>query len=54
MSDKECDWLKVLPYVDKGHLKQRQGAEQLGMSERGFRKLAQWYTGCGVGVRTGD
>ena len=23
---------------DKGHLKQRQGAEQLGISERGFRK----------------
>jgi len=39
LSEKERDRLKVLHEVAQGHLKQRQGAEQLGMSERGFRKL---------------
>jgi len=40
---KERDRLKVLHEVEQGHLKQRQGAEQLGMSERGFRKLLKRY-----------
>ena len=39
MSERERDRLKVLHEVAQGHLVQRQGAEQLGMSERGFRKL---------------
>jgi hypothetical protein len=39
LSERERDRLKVLHEVEQGHLKQRQGAEQLGMSERGFRKL---------------
>ena len=39
MSEKERDRLKVLHEVEQGHLKQRQGAEQLKMTERGFRKL---------------
>src|SRR5207248_11646147 len=29
--------------VGQGHLKQRQGAKQLGMSERGFRKLLKRF-----------
>ena len=43
MSEKERDRLKVLHEVKQGHLKQRQGAEQLGMSERGFRKLLKRF-----------
>ena len=43
MSEKERDRLKVLNEVQQGHLRQRQGAEQLGMSERGFRKLLRRF-----------
>jgi hypothetical protein len=43
LSGNERDRLKVLHEVEQGHLKQRQGAEQLGMSERGFRKLPRRY-----------
>ena len=43
MSQKERDRLKVLHEVERGHLKQRQGAQQLGMSERGFRKLLKRF-----------
>jgi len=43
LSVKERDRLKVLHEVEQGHLKQRQGAAQLGMSERGFRKLLKRY-----------
>jgi transposase len=43
LSEKERDRLKVLNEVKQGHLRQRQGAEQLGMSERGFRKLMRRF-----------
>lgn len=43
MSEKERDRLKVLHEVEQGHLKQRQGAEQTRMSERGFRKLLRRF-----------
>src|SRR6202166_1791558 len=43
LSEKERDRLKVLHEVEQGHLKQRQGAEQLAMSERGFRKLLKRF-----------
>lgn len=43
MSVKERDRLKVLHEVEKGHLRQREGAAQLGMSERGFRKLLKRF-----------
>jgi transposase len=43
LSEKERDRLKVVHEVEQGHLKQRQGAEQLGMSERGFRKLLKRF-----------
>jgi transposase len=43
LSLKERDRLKVLCEVESGHLVQRAGASQLGMSERGFRKLLQRY-----------
>lgn len=43
MSERERDRLKVLHEVEQGHLRQRQGAEQLGMSERGFRKLLRRF-----------
>lgn len=43
MSEKERDRLKVLHEVEAGHLKQRQGSEQLGISERGFRKLLKRF-----------
>lgn len=43
LSEKERDRLKVLHEVEQGHLKQRQGAEQLRMSERGFRKLLRRF-----------
>jgi len=45
LSEKERDRLKVLHEVEQGHLRQRQGAEQLGMSERGFRKLLKRFRG---------
>jgi transposase len=43
LSERERDRLKVLHEVEQGHLKQRQGSEQLGMSERGFRKLLRRF-----------
>lgn len=43
LSERERDRLKVLHEVASGHLKQRQGAAQCGMSERGFRKLLKRY-----------
>jgi transposase len=43
LSEKERDRLKVLNEVKQGHLRQQQGAEQLGMSERGFRKLLRRF-----------
>jgi hypothetical protein len=43
LSEKERDRLKVVHEVEQGHLKQRQGAEQLRMSERGFRKLLKRF-----------
>jgi hypothetical protein len=43
LSEKERDRLKVLHEVEQGHLKQKQGAEQLRMSERGFRKLLRRF-----------
>lgn len=43
MSVKERDKLKVLHEVEQAHLKQREGAAQLGMSDRGFRKLLKRY-----------
>jgi hypothetical protein len=43
LSEKERDRLKVLNEVGQGRLKQREGAEQLRMSERGFRKLLRRY-----------
>lgn len=45
MSLQERDRLKVLHEVAAGHLKQREAAAQLRMSERGFRKLLQRYRG---------
>jgi len=39
----ERDRLKVLHEVEEGHLKQREAALQLGMSERGLRKLLARY-----------
>jgi hypothetical protein len=43
LSEKERDRLKVLDEVEQGHLRQRQGAEQLSLSERGFRKLLKRF-----------
>ena len=43
MSERERDRLKILHEVEKGHLKQKQGAGQLGLSERGFRKLLKRF-----------
>lgn len=43
LSVKERDRLKVLHEVEQGHLKQGQAAEQLGLSERGFRKLLKRF-----------
>lgn len=43
MSEKELDRLKVLHEVEEGHLTQRQGAEQVRLSERGFRKLLKRF-----------
>lgn len=43
MSERERDRLKVLHEVEQGHLTQRQGSEQLRLSERGFRKLLRRF-----------
>jgi transposase len=43
LSLKERDRLKVLHEVEQGHLKQREAAVQLGMSERGLRKLLKRF-----------
>ena len=43
MSEKERDRLKVLHEVKQRHLTQSQAAEQVGMSERGFRKLLKRF-----------
>ena len=50
MGTRERDRLKVLHEVEQGHLKQREAAQQLGMSERGFRKLLARYRGQGDGA----
>lgn len=50
LSVKERDRLKVLHEVEQGHLKQGQGAEQLDMSERGFRKLLKRFRAKGDGA----
>lgn len=50
MGQWERDRLKVLHEVDQGHLTQWQAAEQLGMSERGFRKLLRRYRDRGDGA----
>jgi len=43
LSEKERDRLKVLHEVKQRHLTQSQAAEQVGMSERGFRKLLKRF-----------
>jgi transposase len=43
MGQRERDRLKVLHEVQQGHLLQHQAGEQLGMSERGFRKLLKRF-----------
>jgi transposase len=43
MSQRERDRLKVLHEVEEGRLVQREAAGQLGMSERGLRKLLKRY-----------
>lgn len=43
LGQRERDRLKVLHEVESGHLKQREAAAQLGLSERGFRKLLKRY-----------
>jgi transposase len=43
MGQRERDRLKVLHEVQQGHLLQHQAAGQLGMSERGFRKLLKRF-----------
>lgn len=43
MGQRERDRLKVLHEVEAGHLRQREAALQLGMSERGLRKLLRRY-----------
>lgn len=50
LSQKERDRLKVLHEVEQGHLRQRQGAEQIGLSERGFRKLLKRFREQGDGA----
>lgn len=49
MSERERDRLKVLHEVAAGHLTQRRGAEQLLLSERGFRKLLKRFRQQGDG-----
>lgn len=43
MGQRERDRLKVLHEVGQAHVSQREAALQLGMSERGFRKLLKRY-----------
>jgi transposase len=43
MGQRERDRLKVVHEVEQGHLRQHQAAGQLGMSERGFRKLLKRF-----------
>lgn len=43
MSQRERDRLKALHEVEQGQLRQREAAAQLGMSERGLRKLLRRY-----------
>src|SRR5512136_1015381 len=43
MGQRERDRLKVVHEVERGHLRQREAAEQLRMSERGFRKLLKRF-----------
>jgi hypothetical protein len=43
MGQRERDRLKVLHEVQQGHLLQHQAAGQMGMSERGFRKLLKRF-----------
>jgi predicted DNA-binding protein (UPF0251 family) len=43
LSERERDRLKVLHEVELGQLTQNQAAAQLGMTERGFRKLLRRY-----------
>lgn len=43
MGQRERDRLKVLHEVEQGYMTQREAALQLGMSERGFRKLLKRY-----------
>jgi transposase len=43
LGTRERDRLKVLHEVEQGHLKQWQAAQQLGLSERGLRKLLRRY-----------
>src|SRR5882672_7672114 len=50
LSQRERDRLKVLHEVEQGHLKQREGAGQLSMSERGFRKLLRRFRQKGDGA----
>lgn len=49
MGQRERDRLKVLHEVAQGHLLQHQAAGQLGMSERGFRKLLKRFRERGDG-----
>ncbi len=50
MGQRERDRLKVLHAVEGGHLKQREAALQLGLSERGLRKLLARYRAKGDGA----
>jgi transposase len=43
MGQRERDRLKVLHEVEEGHVSQREAALQLGLSERGLRKLLRRY-----------
>lgn len=47
LGQRERDRLKVLHDVESGHLKQREAAAQLRLSERGFRKLLKRYRASG-------
>jgi transposase len=50
MSQRERDRLKVLHEVEQGQLRQREAAVQMGMSERGLRKLLRRYRVQGDGA----
>jgi transposase len=50
LSERERDRLKVLHDVNEGHLTQKQGAEQLRIGERGFRKLLRRFREKGDGA----